>query len=70
MRRMYPPSNLCRLYGRSRPDGVTVFPWREGKCILWDATFVDTIAASNIKFAALKSEEQKKPLRTAKRLNT
>ncbi|KAL7676265.1 hypothetical protein ACOME3_002521 [Neoechinorhynchus agilis] len=28
------PSNLCRLDSRYRPDGVAIFPWREGKRLL------------------------------------
>ncbi|KAL7676437.1 hypothetical protein ACOME3_002689 [Neoechinorhynchus agilis] len=52
------PSNLCRLDGRRRPDDVTVF------C-------VDSLAASNIKFATAKPKgEQQQPMRTAKSQNT
>lgn len=27
-----------------RPDGMTIFPWKRGKSIVWDATCVDTLA--------------------------
>lgn len=25
-------------------DGITVIPWRNGKCLLWDATVVDVLS--------------------------
>ena len=31
------------------PDGLTLFPYKEGKCLVWDFTCVDTLANSNIK---------------------
>ena len=31
-----------------RPDGVTQIPWSEGKCVAWDVTVTDTLAASNL----------------------
>ena len=37
------PLGLCRKDGK-RPDGVTLFPYKQGKCLLWDATIVDTLA--------------------------
>ena len=27
-----------------RPDGLTLHPYKEGKCMLWDVTVVDTLA--------------------------
>ena len=38
---LIPNSNL-------RPDGVTGIPWRQGKCLVWDATVSDTLAASHL----------------------
>ena len=46
------PVGLDRGDGR-RPDGVTVFPFREGKCLAWDATCVDTFSASSLINAAI-----------------
>ena len=31
-----------------RPDGVTLVPWALGRCLAWDATVVDTLAASHL----------------------
>ena len=39
------PSGLTRTDGR-RPDGLTLVPWRVGRCLVWDATVTDTLAAS------------------------
>ena len=37
------PTGLARSDGR-RPDGVTLIPWEDGKCLAWDATVIDTMA--------------------------
>ena len=49
-----------------RPDGVTVFPYSQGKCLVWDATCVDTYSASSLinasitpGSAAVAAEERK-----------
>ena len=39
------PANLVRTDGR-RPDGLTLIPWRVGRCLIWDATVTDILAAS------------------------
>ena len=31
-----------------RPDGVTVIPWSDGRCLAWDVTCPDTVAASHV----------------------
>ena len=41
------PAGLDRGDGR-RPDGITVFPFSNGKCLTWDATCSDTFCKSNI----------------------
>ena len=39
------PAGLSRTDGK-RPDGVTAIPWQRGKPLVWDVTFVDSIAPS------------------------
>ena len=45
------PVGMCRDDGK-RPDGATVIPWKQGKCLVWDVTCVNTIARSHITSAA------------------
>ena len=44
---MLEPVGLDRGDGK-RPDGITIFPYARGRCLVWDATCVDTFSASNI----------------------
>ncbi|CAH2226484.1 jg13502, partial [Pararge aegeria aegeria] len=37
-----------------RPDGMTIVPWWMGRSLVWDATCVDTLAASHLQYV-LKS---------------
>ena len=39
------PQGLARDDGK-RPDGVTSMPWKNGRCLIWDVTCPDTLAAS------------------------
>jgi hypothetical protein len=41
------PSGLTRNDGK-RPDGVTLIPWSRGRCLTWDVTVPDTLAASHL----------------------
>jgi len=41
------PNGLTRIDGR-RPDGVTLIPWSRGRCLTWDFTIRDTLAASHL----------------------
>jgi len=41
------PHSLCTTGGK-RPDGVTLVPWKHGRCLAWDATCPDTYAQSAI----------------------
>ena len=47
------PVGLDRGDGR-RPDGLTVFPYSEGRSLIWDATCVDTYAATALVESALE----------------
>ena len=60
------PVGLDRGDGK-RPDGLTVFPFTEGKCLTWDATCVDTFCKTAINDSALtpgtaanKAEDRKR----------
>ena len=35
-----------------RPDGLTLVPWQGGRCMVWDATVVDTLASSYVAVSA------------------
>ena len=37
--------SLCRDDGK-RPDGLSVLPWANGRCLVWDFTCPDTFAGS------------------------
>jgi len=39
------PRRRARDDGK-RPDGVTSMQWKNGRCLLWDVTYPDTLAAS------------------------
>ena len=36
-----------------RPDGLTVLPWANGRCLVWDFTCSDTMAASHLNRAVV-----------------
>ena len=44
---MLEPSGLDRGDG-TRPDGITVYPYSRGRCLIWDATCVNTFASSEL----------------------
>ena len=48
------PPGLLRTDNK-RPDGLTIMPWRRGKCLLWDTTCPDTFAPSHVDESALES---------------
>jgi len=41
------PLDLTRSDGK-RPEGVTLIPWSNGKCLTWDVTVPDKTAASHV----------------------
>ena len=49
---MLEPSGLDRT-DRKRTDGITVYPYSRGRCLIWDTTCVNTFASSNLIRAAL-----------------
>lgn len=48
------PNGLSRSDGR-RPDGMTLVPWKSGRPLVWDATCVDTLAASHLPSTSSKA---------------
>jgi hypothetical protein len=46
------PKSLCRDDGK-RPDGLSVLPWANGRCLVWDFTCPDTLAVSHLNRAVL-----------------
>ena len=49
---MLEPSGVDRGDGK-RPDGITVYHYSHGRCLIWDATCVSTFASLNLIRAAL-----------------
>jgi len=43
---------ICRNDGK-RPDGLTLMPWANGRCLLWDFTCSHTLTASFLNRAVL-----------------
>ena len=59
------PAGLARSDGK-RPDGLTLYPWANGRCLVWDFTARDTLCPSNVEASAqgagncaLKAEKDK-----------
>ena len=46
------PAGLDRGDGK-RPDGITIFPYTRGRCLVWDATCVDTFGPSHLTRSAI-----------------
>ena len=42
---------LLRGWETTRWGGVTIVPWKSGRSLVWDATYSDTFAPSNIQHA-------------------
>jgi len=47
------PTSLCRDDGK-RPDGLTVLPWANGRCLVWEFTCPDTLDANKLNRAVLR----------------
>ena len=50
------PRNFLRD-SELRPDGLTLIPWKEGKCLIWDVTVADTYAATYVSETSVKAGE-------------
>ena len=51
---MLEPRSLSRDDGK-RPDGLTVLPWTNGRCMVWDFACPDTLATSHLNRAVLNA---------------
>ena len=50
-----------------RPDGLTLYPWSNGRCLVWDYTCSDTLAQSHVSATSVEagksaSQAEKKKL--------
>ena len=45
------PHGLLRSDNK-RPDGLTLIPWRDGRCATWDVTVTDTVAPSYLSISS------------------
>jgi len=62
------PAGLTRS-DLKRPDGVTLIPWANGRCLTWDVTVPDTTAASHLERTSLvvgAAAERAAELKTSK----
>ena len=59
------PVGLDRGDGK-RPDGMTIFPFKNGKSLVWDATCANTFAASHVNNCAIQSGYAADQAETAK----
>jgi len=48
------PNSLCGD-SQKRPDGVTLIPWRRGRCVAWDATCPNTFAQAYVQASSMQS---------------
>ena len=51
---VFEPLGLDRGDG-SRPDGMTVFPFKRGRCLVWDCTCADTFAETHLNQSAVEA---------------
>ena len=62
---MLEPSNLIGVEGLI-PDGITHFPYKQGKCLTWDFTCVDTLCDSYVQDSAKEAGKAAKNVETRK----
>ena len=59
------PAGLLRTDGK-QPDGLTLIPWREDRCIVWDVTVANTTAVSYLLSTAITAGSAAKSATTRK----
>ena len=62
---MLEPSGLDRGDSK-RPDGLTVYPYSRGRCLIWDAMCVNTFASLYLIRAALAADSSTEVRKIAK----
>ena len=60
------PSNLLGVEGLV-PDGVTVFPFKQGKCLAWDYTCIDTLCDTYVLDSAQRAGKAARIAETKKK---
>ena len=60
------PVGINRADGK-RPDGITIFPFSQGKALCWDATCINTFAESSINDLAIEAEDAAAKAHSTKR---
>ena len=50
------PNGLSRRDGK-RPDGLTLFPWSQRKCVVWDFTCRNTLCARNVNMTSQEASK-------------
>src|SRR6218665_984384 len=63
------PQGMLRSDGK-KPDGLTLIPWRSGRCMAWDATVADTVAPLTWQRPPSAWEGLRNWLRPGRRKNT
>ena len=48
------PGGMFRGDGK-RPNGVSLIPWKRGRCVVWDATVPHTLANSHVAATCLEA---------------
>jgi hypothetical protein len=48
------PAHLLRCDGK-HSDSLTMIPWSQGKFLVWEATYTDTLCASNLRRSATEA---------------
>ena len=59
------PNGVARSDGK-RPDGMTIYPWKNGRTMVWDFTCSDNIAPSHIQIPSSFLEKVAESAETAK----
>ena len=57
------PTSLCQDLTANGPMVMTMMPWKQGRCMVWDVTCPDTLAHSHLNRAVNRSRVQWRRLR-------